>query len=109
MVHVAFAISGRKSIDLLGFLGSAKCGQGDHLGFTAGEKTGTMRARADANLAPDGADLGELAAVWAFVLVQDAGANNALVGFFKCFLVRSDLLSVFRVGVFNDRRCHAGR
>ena len=93
-----------KGVQFLGFLGGAQGGQGEHLGLAAGEQAGAMRARADADLAPDRADLGQAAAIGADALVEDARAHHVFVGLVKGFFDLADFAFIFAGELGNDLR-----
>src|SRR5437762_2682762 len=67
------------SIDHLRFFDRRECGEGERLGLAALENCRTMRARENADLARDRAQLLIAAAIDTFLLVQNADAERFLL------------------------------
>jgi len=59
--------------------------QGQHLRFAAGEQAGAMGARADIDLAPDGANVTRPAPIRAQATFQDTLAHNSFIGRVESF------------------------
>ena len=71
------------SVDHLGLVGGGKCCQCHGLGLTAGEESGTVRARENSRLAGQLTKLQQAATVAALLLVQDADAESLLLEIIK--------------------------
>ncbi len=90
VVHVALRIFWHQGIERLRLARRAERGNGEHLGFAAGEQTTAMGARQNADRAADRSDFGRAPTIGADAFVQNAVAHlffhqaiknrNALLG-----------------------------
>ncbi len=87
MMNVAFGADRGQGVDFLRVLGCAKGREGQNLCLTAGEEPGAVRTRHHIDLAPDRADLGQGAAVGTQVAIQNPGADDTAVSFFKALFI----------------------
>ncbi len=85
LMHVALRLVRTQRAQHLLFSSGAERNDGQRLGLAAREQAGTVRARQQPNLAGDGPDLVEAAAIRADVLVQDLFAHGVLEGPFEGF------------------------
>ncbi len=92
VVHIALLVVGRERVEFLRVARGAERGQGEHLRLAAREEAGAMRARAEAGLAPQRADLLERAAIGAHAVFDDARADHIF------FDVVQDALEVTGLG-----------
>ena len=79
VMHVALGFLVGDAVEDLHFAHRAQRGDGHHLRFAAGEHGGTVRTRQHAHFAPDGANLGQRAAVGTNAFLEDAGAHDLFV------------------------------
>src|SRR5215207_8903433 len=94
MVHVALAVGGAQSIELLRFTQRAQRRKGQDLSLTAGEQAGPVCTRRKTDFTPNGADLGRRAAIGTFALAQNAFTHDGLFRLVKCLTDRAERRSV---------------
>src|SRR6266545_6028759 len=86
VMHVALALSWAERIQFLRFAQSTKRCKGQDLSLSTGEQAGTMGARRNTDLAPNGADLCRCATIGAFAHTQNPLTDDGLFSLIKCFL-----------------------
>ena len=79
MMDIALAFLIGQAVQNLRLAQGTQRGYGEGLGLAAGEHGAAVGAGQDAGFAPDGANLGDLAAVGTDAFVQDAAAHDFLV------------------------------